>query len=176
MVTDAAAEAAQAAVDLIPPDAPYRGGMVAALATIYFTKLEKTGEPADLETAITAGRLAAAALAEDQPQRGLVLSDLATMLRFRLMLTGAPEDRREAFAAARMASGIETVPPSVRIHAARLAASLVPASQPAEAADLLGLATRLLPRVAPDRGRGLGAVRGYRRLLQAGPGPARPCR
>jgi hypothetical protein len=152
---DAAAEAAQAAVDLISPDAPYRGGMLIAVATIYFTKLEKTGEPADLETAITAGRLAAATLAEDQPQRGLVLSNLATMLRFRLMLTGAPADRREAFAVARTASGIETAPPSVRIHAARLAASLVPASQPAGAADLLELATRLLPRVAPrELGRG----------------------
>jgi tetratricopeptide (TPR) repeat protein len=102
-----------------------------------------TGNPADLDAAITAARAGADGVMED-PSRGSALRELAELLRMR----DAPGDRRERIGVLAEAAGIEAAPASVRIAAARQAAELLAGEDPGRAVDLLEMAVRLLPEIA----------------------------
>lgn len=149
-----------------------------------------TGSPADLDAAITAARAAAnvkspapdtsnagsdepgsrrsqahrddADGALRDPSRGRALRELAGLLELR----DGPGDRRERAEILADAAGIGGASPSLRITAAREAAKLLAEDDPGRAVDLLEMAVRLLPEVAPrylrrsDQQRALAGVDG----------------
>ena len=144
-----AVRAAREAVEAVPGDHPDRAKWLSNLGLILRIRAEQTGSPADLEEAVRVGREAVEVSPDDDPNQARWLSNLGIALRRRAERTGAQDDRDEAVDTFGRAARMTTAGPSVRIHAARAAAELAAAAQPARAADLLEQAVRLLPEIAP---------------------------
>ncbi len=140
------------------------------------------GDPADLDLAITAAQAGTGGVAED-PSRGNALGELAELLALR----DGPGDRRERAEVLAETAGISVAPASMRIAAARQAADLLAGEDPGRAVDLLEMAVRLLPEIAPrhlrrsDQQRALAAAEGLTAeaaelLLTAAPGDPQAAR
>src|SRR5665811_889504 len=83
------------------------------------TRSGRTGDQADLDEAVTAGRDAVAASPADHPDRAAMLSNLGVALRTRFERTGSQADLDEAVTAGRDAAAVEVAPTWVRLAAAR---------------------------------------------------------
>ncbi|WP_328785581.1 CHAT domain-containing protein [Streptomyces canus] len=144
-VDSAVASAAGAVAALGPGPRPDRPGCLntqaAALLTRY--RLAPAVGASDLRNADESLREALAALPGDHPQRAGMLINRANIL------ASAPGRRAAAINAYIAAARVVTAPPSMRVHAARAAATLLAASAPAKAAGLLALAVSLLPSMVP---------------------------
>ena len=148
---DAAIEAGQAAVDATPPGHLDRAVCLTNLGNSLQARFGRTGALADLDAAIKAGQAAVDATPPGHPRQALCLTNLASALQRRFERTGAPPDRDAAGSVCAEAAELDAAAPSVRIKAARAAASLLAQSEPDRAAGLLELAVRLLPEVASRR-------------------------
>lgn len=144
-----AVRVAREAVKAVPADHPDRAKWLSNLGLILSIRAQQTDSPADLEEAVQVAQEAAEVSPADHPDRARWLSNLGVALRRRAERTGAQQDRDEAVDAFSRAARMTTAGPSVRIPAARAAAELAAAAQPALAADLLEQAVRLLPEIAP---------------------------
>jgi tetratricopeptide (TPR) repeat protein len=120
------------------------------LAVILHEIFEVTGEARHLDEAIDECRRALDQVAPD-PDRARVLASLGDMHATRHRRTGEPADRDLAVARLAEALSFDAAPASMRIDAARVAADLLAATDPARAADLLSRAVGLLRLVTPRR-------------------------
>jgi tetratricopeptide (TPR) repeat protein/energy-coupling factor transporter ATP-binding protein EcfA2 len=112
-------------------------------------RFEQTGDPADLDQAITVIRQAIEIISPDHPDQARYLSDYASVLRARFERTRSVADAEQAISGYARAAGLASAAPSVRIDAARIGALLAAESSPEAAANLLEIAVRLLPQVTP---------------------------
>ncbi|GII88854.1 CHAT domain-containing protein [Sphaerisporangium siamense] len=139
------------AVQATPAGHPYQAGYLSNLGIALRVRFERTGVVADLERAIETGGEAVRAAPAGHPDRATILSSLGNALQARYQHTRLQSDLDAALSAYAGAAEIDSAPPSTRILAARLAASLCARSCPGRAAALLEEAVRLLPQVAPRR-------------------------
>jgi len=181
---DAAIGDLQAALAAAPDHHPERTMYVYDLGVAEHLRYQRlTHEPAGLDAAIHHVR-AAVDTAADVPSRAMYESALGIMLRVRFERAGAQADRAAALSAFARAAEAGSAAPSTRIMAACAAAELAQRSESARAAELLELAVRLLPELAPRflrRGDQQYALRSFSGLAgdaaalvlaPAGPGPA----
>jgi hypothetical protein len=131
------------AVATIPADHPDRALFLTNLAAA----LSQT-RAADLDEAIKMGREAVATIPADHPNRALYLTNLGGVLRMRLEQAASEADLDEAVSCYTAAARLDVAAPSVRVAAARSAASLLGPDNE-HAARLLETAVELLGEVAP---------------------------
>jgi hypothetical protein len=113
-------------------------------------RFEHTESQSDLDAAIDSFRVAAAAIRAARPDLvGSCLFNLGIALHRRFEVKGFQTDWNEALSALTQAASLRLAEPSIRIWAARDAATLTAETDPSQAAGLLDLAVRLLPEVAP---------------------------
>jgi len=143
---DAAIEAFRSAVAAVAPNSRDWLGCLDNLGTALRTRFMRARLRSDLDAAIDAHRQVVAAVGTDRPDRAKRLLSLGTTLRTRFEDSHAQGDRDAALSVLVQAAEYESAPPSVRIRAAREAATL---AAPASAAALLEAAVLLLPEVAP---------------------------
>ncbi|WP_433492579.1 CHAT domain-containing protein [Nocardia grenadensis] len=146
---EAAIDMFRQAVAATPTDHPDLPAMLGNLGFALRTRFEQTGTPADLGEAIDTLRRAAGITPTDHPVYAQQLIKLGSALMMRFWRTDVTSDRDEATAAFLDAQRSTVAPPSTRILAARAAADLVAATQPARAAELIEHAIRLLPEITP---------------------------
>jgi hypothetical protein len=110
---------------------------------------------ADLDENIAVGHQAVAATPVGHPRRAACLLNLGIALQSRFHEAGLTSDLTDASFAYLQASEVASAPPSIRIQAARAAASIIAGSDTGRAAKLLQTAVRLLPEtVARELDRG----------------------
>src|SRR5690348_14033515 len=107
------------------------------------------GIAADLDTAIQAAQAAVNATPPGHHDQAGYLLSLGTILQAQFTWSRTSADRDAALSALAAAAEPGPAPPSLRIFAARQAASLAASSDVGRAADLLESAVRLLGEVAP---------------------------
>ncbi|MET9735072.1 CHAT domain-containing protein [Streptomyces sp. NPDC006458] len=163
---DAAISALGAAVRRAPAGHTDLAMFSSNLAVALQEQFSRTARTADLDAAVDAARTAVRTTPVSHTRRALYLFILGHNLLTRHRVGGDQADLDEAVTVHVEAVGIESAPPSVRIEAARAAADLLASPRPAEAADLLEAAVRLMPRVAPrqlsraDQQYGIGGLAG----------------
>ncbi len=135
----------QAAVDATPAGHPSRSRYL----TVLGIALQATGSAADLSRAVEVLQAAVEATPEDDPHWAGRLSSLGDALSAGFEHTKGESDRAAAISAYARAVGQGLAGPSVRIRAARAAATLTAQSDPERAAGFLETAVRLLGEVAP---------------------------
>ncbi|MEU0244213.1 CHAT domain-containing protein [Streptomyces sp. NPDC006235] len=174
---DESIDASRESLSRTPSDHAERAARLSNLGLALRKRFEGRGDVTDLDEAIEKGREAAGLLPPDHPDRAGVSSNLGLALRLRHLRTrqdggfgdsaadgGEPatgpsktagttadDDLREAVSVFTDAARTETAAPSLRVYAARSAADLTVSVDPGRAADLLELAVRLLPQVAPGQ-------------------------
>lgn len=148
---DEAVDSARLATALTPTDKPSHANCLANLGTALLTRFERTGSVSDLDESVESGRGAVRATSADHPDLAGRLCNFGHALLTRFELAGAQSDRDAAVHAFQTAAEVDSATPSVRLHAAHTAGSLVGMSDPARAAGLLELAIRLLPEIATRR-------------------------
>ena len=144
---DAAVEAGRAAVAATPPGHPEPGDVPVQPGDRAAGPVRADRRPGDLDAAIDS--LPGRGSRSPRPTtltRQCTLSTSGTALRARFETTGAQADWTDALSAFIQAVDLSSAAPSVRIWAARAAASLAARSDPGRAADLLETRVRLLPR------------------------------
>ena len=146
---DAAISAGRAALDGVPSDHPDRAGVQSNLGLALRARFERTGDAADLVGAIEAGYAAVGATPAGHPDQARYQMAVAHTLVVKSGVSGVPADVQAAIGMCAQAAVNAAAPPSTRISAARAAASLAAKSQPGRAAELLEMAVRLLPEIAP---------------------------
>ncbi|MGQ0773242.1 MAG: CHAT domain-containing protein [Pseudonocardiales bacterium] len=139
----------QAGVQVTPIDHPRRAMHLSNLGLALRTRFERVEVPADLDEAITIARAVIQATPVDHPDRAKYLSNLAATLQTRFERAGVQADLDEAITTLALAAEGESGAASVRIRAARVAASLSAQTDPRGAAELLAGAVRLLPKTTP---------------------------
>ena len=92
-----------------PADAAHAAMWLSNLGVALRARFERTGEVADLESAIEAGRAAVDALPPDHPDRAAATSDLGGTLLARYLSTGSAADLDSAIDAAKAA--VSSAPP-----------------------------------------------------------------
>ncbi|WP_053760566.1 CHAT domain-containing protein [Streptomyces sp. AS58] len=145
----AAVRGFETSVAAAPAGAPDRARHAGNLSEALHGRFERTGDPADLDAAVDNLRIAVDSAPADDPDRAKYLYSLAGALRQRAVRTGSDTDRAAALTAYEKVTESTVAPPSVRIRAASVWASLIGRSDPARAAAVLEDAVRLLPEVAP---------------------------
>ncbi|MEO3813451.1 CHAT domain-containing tetratricopeptide repeat protein, partial [Sphaerisporangium sp. B11E5] len=148
---DEAVEVGREAVRAISADQPDRAKPLTTLGNALLVRFTRTGQVSDLDEAVEVGRQAVRAVSADHPGRARTLCIWGNALSVRFGRTGTMDDRNTAASVFAEAAGVESAAPSIRINAARAAASLWAVSEPARAAALLEKAVELLPLVAPRR-------------------------
>ncbi|MGW1619568.1 CHAT domain-containing protein [Streptomyces sp. NPDC002172] len=174
---DESIEASREALTRTPSDHAERAARLSNLGLALRKRYEGRGDLTDLDEAIEKGRDAVGLLSPDHPDTAGVSSNLGLALRLRHLRTRqdsgpgdsaadgtetatgpadtagttADEDLREAVSVFTDAARTETAAPSLRVYAARSAADLTVPADPGRAAELLELAVRLLPQVAPGQ-------------------------
>ncbi|MFF3140930.1 CHAT domain-containing protein [Streptomyces sp. NPDC057927] len=148
---DDAIEAGRAAVDTISPDHPERPRYLSVLGAVLAARSEATGAAADLDDAVAACQASLNTIPAEHPERAEHLFNLGKALQSQYDRTHSGYDFDRALTANLEASRADSSRPSMRIRAARAAASLAGRSDPDLAADLLAGAVRLLPEVADRR-------------------------
>ncbi|MGW6708160.1 CHAT domain-containing protein [Streptomyces sp. NPDC054956] len=152
---EAAVEAGRAAVVDVPSLHPERPRYLSALGAVLTVRFTETGSVLDLDDAVAACQAALDSTPVEHPERADYLLNLGTALGSRYERTGSHQDFERALSVGLEGGQAEGLRPSIRIRAARAAASLVVRTDPGLAADLLAEAVRLLPEVADRRlGRG----------------------
>jgi tetratricopeptide (TPR) repeat protein len=137
-------------VKTAPPHHPERAMYLSNLGTVLRTRFMRTAERADLDAALEAGREAVATAPADHADRAQYLFELGFALRLRFEQLGEPADLEAALSLCEQVVEADSAAPSVRIRAARAAAvDLGGPVRPGRMADLLEVAVRLLPEVAP---------------------------
>ncbi|MEV4021065.1 CHAT domain-containing tetratricopeptide repeat protein [Nonomuraea angiospora] len=124
------------------PGQPRLGQYWNNLSDAMRSRFEATGEAADLEEAVRAGRTAILLTPADQPGRAAILYSHARVLQ-------AGGQAEEALRHAEQALGTEMAPATWKLRAAWLAGDIALTVQPERAAELLERAVRLLPEIAP---------------------------
>ena len=148
---DAAIQAAQAAVETAPANHRDRAMYLSNLGGTLRLRFEISEAAADLDAAIEAAEAAVNAVPADHPGQAGYLFNLGAALRHRFTQTKAEADLDAALSPLMQAARNDSAAPSMRIRAARAAASLIAQSRPAQAADLLESAVLLLPEVTPHQ-------------------------
>ncbi|SOE32592.1 Tetratricopeptide repeat-containing protein [Streptomyces sp. OK228] len=146
-----AIEAGRGAVGTIALDHPERPRYLSALSAVLAARFEETGSAMDLDDAVAAGQASLDTMHPEHPERADYLFNLGKTLQNRYERTRSRHDFDRALAANLEASRADGARPSMRIRAARAAASLAERSDPDLAANLLAEAVRLLPEVADRR-------------------------
>jgi tetratricopeptide (TPR) repeat protein len=128
-----------------------RAASLNQLGSALWTRFDATGSAADLDEAVTVLRSAVAASPPGAPGRADALTNLGVTLRSRFQRPGggAPADLRAAIETLVEATRIARARPTERIRAARTVSVLLADRDPHQAAELLEMAVRLLPEVAP---------------------------
>lgn len=139
----------QRIVRATPADHLDRAGYLSDLGATLRARFEHTGDQADLDAAIAAGRAAVQATPADHPNRASPLSALGAALWARFERTGSQADLDAAVSAYTGAWEVVSGAPSFRIRAAMAVAELVAESAPGRAADMAEAAVWLLPEVTP---------------------------
>lgn len=148
---DAAVDCYRTALDTAPDGTPLRALQLGNLGNALRTRFGQSADPADLDAAVSSLR-AAVEESVDNPERAFYLTGLGLALHARTGLQdhdGSAADHTEALAALVRAARMGLAAPSVRIHAARTAASVAAGSEPSLAVDMIELAIRLLPQTTP---------------------------
>lgn len=158
---DTVVELLRAAADAAPPGHPFHGQCQSNLGSALHARRGSVGgerNARDLHEAVAAHRRSLAALSARDTRRPARLWRLAQAL---LALAATEQEAATAPRAAEPDAVAEArtlltdvaqdteAAPSLRVEAARLAAALIGHDHPAEAADLMADAVRLLPRTAP---------------------------
>jgi hypothetical protein len=146
---DASINAIEEAVAATAEGRPEKAGRLSDLGGALLRRFQVTRMPEHLAAAISASRAAVQASPADHPARAGMLFNLGHAVRLWFQQTETPSARNEALSAYMEAAHASQAAPSLRILAAREAASLATRSDPGQAADLLEGAVRLLPEVAP---------------------------
>ena len=147
-----AVEVLRQALAVTPINHPERVERLTGLGCALSSRFEHTGAALDLDEAVAVLREAVVTAPVDHPARTRLLTNLSYALRRRYRHYGHHEDLDQAARASAEATRLPSAPPVARIEAVRTAAILAEQNNdPAGAADLLEVAVRLLPEVAPRR-------------------------
>ena len=146
---NAAIEAGRAALEVAPSGHPGRAAAWSNLGVALRARFEQSGDLADLVAAIEAGYAAVDGTPDDHPERARYLANIGRTLVLRSGISGVTGDIQAAVDMFAQAAAHTAASPSTRISAAHAAGVLAAGSQPGRAAELLELAVRLLPEVAP---------------------------
>jgi hypothetical protein len=147
---EAAVDNFRAAIAATPADHPNQATYLLSLGTALGARFARTGMQSDPDSAIDTLRAAVAAVpVGHSDQEGWCLLSLGNALHSRFEKKGTRADWSEMLSAFTKTVDRSSAAPSVRIWAARAAASLIAESDPGRAADLLEVGVRLLPEVAP---------------------------
>ncbi|MFF4059263.1 CHAT domain-containing protein [Streptomyces sp. NPDC001668] len=148
---DGAVAAGQNATATVPPHHPERPRYLSLLGGVLTVRFEMTGSIADLDDAVVACQAALDTSPAEHPERADYLFQLGTALYRRYQRTHSRRDFDRALAAHMEGARADGARPSIRIRAARAAASMTGRRDPDLAADLLASAVHLLPEVADRR-------------------------
>ena len=141
----------RAAAQAIPADRPDLGRCLSNLGAALQARFGRAGMQEDLDEAITVHRRAVQATPADHPDRAVVLGNLGRALRTRFERAGVSADLDEVITMYAQAAEVVSGAPSVRISAARAAASLAGQTQIRRMASLLDTAVLLLAGTASRR-------------------------
>jgi hypothetical protein len=147
---DSALELLEAAMTInTPTTRRERGWHLVELGRMRQTRFRRTASAEDLDAAITAFDSAVRDIPAEHPLHAESLYNKARLRYRRSQRLGDEADQEQAIADFDALAGSSLAPASLRVSACRAAASILAATQPRRAADLLEQAVLLLPRIAP---------------------------
>ncbi|MBO0914952.1 CHAT domain-containing protein [Streptomyces laculatispora] len=148
---DEATDLLRTALRTVPEDHYARTALLSTFSKLLMTRSLHSGDVSKLEVAVKVSRSALWAVPQGDPRRGQALVNLAELLVGWYKCGGDLSALTEAQSMMEQAVDVATAAPSLRVHAAHAAASLLASSDPGRAADLLERAVLLLPQMAPRR-------------------------
>ncbi|ONI76026.1 hypothetical protein ALI144C_35545 [Actinosynnema sp. ALI-1.44] len=134
-----------------PADDLDRPRLLSGLGAALHSRFGRTAELSDVDGSVSAFADAVAATRPDHPDQASMLTNLGIALRDRFDHRAARDDRDAALVAFDRAARVRSAAPAERITAARAAAALAASTEPDRVADVLEIAVRLLPDLAPQR-------------------------